>query len=454
MVGTRHAPAEAEDAGSQVASNPKLKAALRKLQIDANPTLWGEQQVTQEPEQEPQRQVYHFRGATYLATGEEPKAWVDQQPQRYRKQQGLSVGEKRKRGGDGHVRAREQRRSNVAEPQSNSTHANDDERDALADEAEEDIRAHERIHSSRAYDYTAVGGAEELSCIEAQRAAARARGYAVEPLPQQTLLGQRGVEQQERSRVGMETVGHVSSLAHLNDRIMLGLRQMWLIKEELKKLGEKPSAETRETRFADEQLREQRLASEDQATVGGAVDQDANGDVVTEESTAPKRSLQRKPGEEHLTDEQLIHLDQHDMRMLSVPPEAEQLLTLQKEMQQSDTPPPSSSITPQPAADIHKHISISPTPTTSAADSDDVEIITSIARHDSTFSTHDDLPAFNRGGQTLRWSMQKPDLEKLRSEGRAEEAINRGRLEGESKSAKRRRIRREMAVIDKWTVVE
>ena len=53
------------------------------------------------------------------------------------------------------------------------------------------------------------------------------------------------------------------------------------------------------------------------------------------------------------------------------------------------------------------------------------------------------LPRENRGGQKLRWSLPSRALE----DGRAEESIHTGRLEGESKSARRRRVRREKKLV-------
>lgn len=55
------------------------------------------------------------------------------------------------------------------------------------------------------------------------------------------------------------------------------------------------------------------------------------------------------------------------------------------------------------------------------------------------------LPAVNRGGQELRWS---PNIQmNLNDSNRAETAIFRERLSGESKSARRRRVQRERRTV-------
>ncbi|KAK5117125.1 hypothetical protein LTR85_009056 [Meristemomyces frigidus] len=63
-----------------------------------------------------------------------------------------------------------------------------------------------------------------------------------------------------------------------------------------------------------------------------------------------------------------------------------------------------------------------------------------------------DLPATNKDGKPLRWSI---DAEKLKADGgRAEDAISFSRLEGESKAAKRRRVQRELNLVRSWQLQE
>ena len=54
----------------------------------------------------------------------------------------------------------------------------------------------------------------------------------------------------------------------------------------------------------------------------------------------------------------------------------------------------------------------------------------------------------NRGGQRLRWSLP----ENLVDDGRAEAHINFSRMAGESKSARRRRVKREMQIARSWGI--
>ncbi|EME38042.1 hypothetical protein DOTSEDRAFT_75958 [Dothistroma septosporum NZE10] len=56
-----------------------------------------------------------------------------------------------------------------------------------------------------------------------------------------------------------------------------------------------------------------------------------------------------------------------------------------------------------------------------------------------------ELAQKNRGGQTLRWSIKSEDITK--NPERAESLIHKGRMNGESKQARRRRVARELAFL-------
>ena len=61
------------------------------------------------------------------------------------------------------------------------------------------------------------------------------------------------------------------------------------------------------------------------------------------------------------------------------------------------------------------------------------------------------LPKYSAGGDPMRWSIQRrTSIDHATGKERAEYAIDIARLEGESKSAKVRRIRRERAVVESW----
>ena len=74
---------------------------------------------------------------------------------------------------------------------------------------------------------------------------------------------------------------------------------------------------------------------------------------------------------------------------------------------------------------------------------------------DSSFTSlppNGPLPTYSAGGDPLRWTIhrRRSSVDFATGEERAEYAIDVARLEGESKSAKARRVRRERAVVESW----
>lgn len=63
------------------------------------------------------------------------------------------------------------------------------------------------------------------------------------------------------------------------------------------------------------------------------------------------------------------------------------------------------------------------------------------------------LPEVSKGGNILRWTIKRRLSIEQSGAGRAEYAIDLARLEGESKTARARRIKRERAVVESWASV-
>ncbi|KAM0706142.1 hypothetical protein Q7P35_006691 [Cladosporium inversicolor] len=85
---------------------------------------------------------------------------------------------------------------------------------------------------------------------------------------------------------------------------------------------------------------------------------------------------------------------------------------------------------------------------------------TSPPRHETdvdftTLPPNAPLPTHSAGGDPMRWTIQRRmSVDQTTGEERAEYAIDIARLEGESKSAKTRRIKREKAVVESWGLVD
>ena len=64
------------------------------------------------------------------------------------------------------------------------------------------------------------------------------------------------------------------------------------------------------------------------------------------------------------------------------------------------------------------------------------------------------LPSYSAGGDPMRWTIQRrTSLDFATGEEKAEYAIDIARLEGESKAAKSRRVKRERAVVEEWSKI-
>jgi hypothetical protein len=73
----------------------------------------------------------------------------------------------------------------------------------------------------------------------------------------------------------------------------------------------------------------------------------------------------------------------------------------------------------------------------------------------STLPPNAPLPTHSAGGDPMRWSIQqRVGRDSITGEERAEYAIDTARLEGESKSSKIRRVKRERAVVESWSKVD
>ena len=72
----------------------------------------------------------------------------------------------------------------------------------------------------------------------------------------------------------------------------------------------------------------------------------------------------------------------------------------------------------------------------------------------ATLPANGPLPNTSAGGDPLKWTIQRrTSLDQITGAERAEYAIDIARLEGESKSAKNRRVKRERAVVEEWAKV-
>ncbi|KAK3117729.1 hypothetical protein LTR53_000658 [Teratosphaeriaceae sp. CCFEE 6253] len=99
MVSTRHSlpsttptdtnPNPTSDTTPPAELSNKAKRLLRKLRIDANAALVSGEAPVKPPVDE--GRTYHYRGAVYAVTGDEPQEWLEMEPERYQKRRSMAA---------------------------------------------------------------------------------------------------------------------------------------------------------------------------------------------------------------------------------------------------------------------------------------------------------------------------------------------------------------------------
>ncbi|KAK3723890.1 hypothetical protein LTR37_001374 [Vermiconidia calcicola] len=282
------------------------------------------------------------------------------------------------------------------------------------------------IPTSRLYDMATVGGHEELSCKQAARAMAARKGYQTQMLPESRMMTPHQAMTQKIKGLFLQLV----RLNELNEKMTPLYRQ---VAQRLTRL---------------EEIMRQQKAEEGMA---GPPATSTEGQV---RSTSPESNDQAdaRPAAQQPI---LISLAQVNGRAEATPPPPSDQDQNTCTNSSSSTPNPSGN--PQPRTDRHDSAaSDTPSLTTATTTTSDTPPTKSSDTHPnkdysiSIPTTQPDiaLPQKNKAGNPLRWSLPA----NLLDEGRAEAQINFSRMEGESKTARRRRVRRERKVLGGWDV--
>lgn len=267
----------------------KQKREMRRLNIDAKSTIVGD--LKEAKKSEVQGEVYHYRGAVYKVTGNEPEEWLQQEPERFKtKKRKVDDAD----GGSEEVNERKKKRvgdvkgaasdgpspkrtttipSTSSKKRKNSTSINSKmdttttstkrnrSSDATDETTDDPPRKQARTTTTTApapptrlpkpkkktrrppptaadqraarhaekmrFDFTVNGGHDTISTSQA-RAQAIAAGYQVTPLPQSTLDAGRAARREE---LGDATSRFVRQLAVINEEIKKNEREWKELKE-------------------------------------------------------------------------------------------------------------------------------------------------------------------------------------------------------------------------------
>jgi len=452
----------------------KLKSAIKKLEINALGPLKGEKPLEQTLE------TYHYRGAVYAQVAGTKPEWVDQQPDRYKKRKSDAVAQddhavagaresgseprrKRTRMSTENVTVASKKRARMSTATNGERSAERPAKRSRRDSAGYDVSharsrnaedstpsrrrtreseqqqdaspgtAIDQLRTSRHDDSRTVGGKNDVAEMKKAKKRAAARGYNTKPFTESEIANSTALER---------TVGQtLLKLAKLNTQIDRMREKLNRTQANLHQYPELEEYLVRET------------ADFEHLTPGGKAHGGTEVDTI---AGAEDEAIMSEPQGTH-------------PRVRSQSPPDPASSEAQRE--------PAPATQPQPSNDAAQQF-------TSFSQDSDVEIITE--RHDSAASitaaspatrappairtnrvTHPsswyrttpaseprpapegELPPLNKAAHPLRWSLPK----QISELGRAEHAINMDQMEGESKGARRRRIKRELKMVKEWKVV-
>ena len=450
MVATRHSiPSAVEDESPPPApNNRKAINALKKLRIAGKPTLIGDKKE----EEEQAVETYHYRGGIYARTAKTPSHWVENQPLRYLKQtpemrhdgvcevelddedEGGPRKPTRKRtrvvsldsaeepapkrprrsapeaynaisfDGHGSVGEETPRRTRRTLPDvyygrpkrrpSDSTGTTPRKR--RGNRAEEEIS----IPNSILYDYAVVGGKDQKSCQQAKREHAIYMGWDVAPIRNRFYTD-------STTRKARAVAKDIAHLIHVNAKL------------------EKKCVEYRDVGKRLEAFQERQKQTEAE----GVVDEMDAEILRAGAASEPPEASHAEP-----------HVETPRARTAS-PRAARQ----QQDPEQRTPPSNESKVSNRDGSPAETESSIDRHD--SAAASFSPSLFSKVSSMDQEFA-EPSPPDKNSVAQKLRWSLPTSAT----NEDRAEAGIHRGRLEGESRSARRRRIKREHKMMNGWDV--
>jgi hypothetical protein len=455
MVRTRHSLPNPDAADEDITIDPKL---AKKLHIDGKGALVGEK-----VEKNDDGPVYRFRGAAYAVTDGTKQEWLNQEPERYKRKRGSISPEDQKRAGneDGHVTGGAAETPTKA-GKKRAFHSLDGAGDEDDDEEEEQQppsskrsrRSQPTVYYGRqkrkrktnddsstsnkrrrtstntrqvaapsfpSYDYTRIGGHEDISCIEASRLRAKAQGLDVDPIHKMRPLP----PSPDLAALDRTIAGQIVDLVKLNGRRANLYEERSPIDAVWPKERLEESMIERERSYGSGGSRAERLRSLGLATATAPLDGSSTTIDSDQRDRTPQANSSKAIQREQAT-QPTPSTSSASARSTSV-----EIITSRHDSAASITPTLSNTTLP-PAAATKATSTIPPNPYTT----------------NLTQEADNPLPTSNKAGQKLRWSLPGAAA----NDERAEAAINFARMEGESHSARRRRIKRELSLVKGWDV--
>ncbi|KAF2159947.1 hypothetical protein M409DRAFT_29556 [Zasmidium cellare ATCC 36951] len=501
MVSTRHslpnvAPVNPSD------DDPTVPKELRRLHINGKDTMIGTK--VKKPKK---KDVYHWRGAVYAITADTPQEWIDQEPEKFKRKESQPAEEPA-------AKQTLKRKSTSALEGATHSHTHRDNGDEETTRSAKRVRRNTINHVSPMstrqrkptntntthttttttrprrtstkpppaedhdatlkFDFSMSNHQRILTNIEVQKDAARERGYTVDMLSFEEMeqaREQRKAQPPTPSTIGAKLIRDIAKIAKLNDAVA-SLSQKY---ERAKEQGIFKAILARKNARLGRRATRRRVQLEDE-------DEDGATEVDLDESGQPIRqipTIEVEPGSDDVVGDDLAGddlrladaVDQvYDERDTQSQIESQ----LNDELNEDEDDDPSS--LPTNHRDSHESEESSedhssPKRQDSATNTTSPDLAPSShttpveegdasrgAKKISLPAYLSKLPGKNRGGQGMRWTVKSAELKGISKEeryagsGRAEGLIHKGRLNGESKNARRRRVTREMKFLESWPI--
>ena len=327
------------------------------------------------------------------------------------------------------------------------------------------------IPNSRLYDYAVVGGKEEMSCQEAVRRRHQMLGLEVAPI--ENKFDKNSMENRQARAVAR----CLAKLIHTNTKMAKLTEQYEEVNAQIESLREARQRQRDLEQAGPESDNPPQIYRASTETEPLPYEYGKKRDEGPRTRSASPRAYQRTrppdvrertPPEKERLSEPLHDSREHaqddgsDVALGAAEDSVEDDMWIgaQDEMQDEmhmDTADEGQNETHDETQDDALHDSQNETQSNVHEDVDD-DVVILPERHDSLteaslqqLPTSDspnmlNLPQINKNGDRLRWSLPS----QIQDKERAEAAIFRGRLPNESKSAQRRRVKREFKMVQNW----
>ncbi|KAM0721964.1 hypothetical protein Q7P37_002890 [Cladosporium fusiforme] len=474
MVATRRSLGGEQAAPASSAANlsKKQRADLKKLEIAGTDALKGDKKAKEAANENVE--TYHFRGAAYVRDKFTKQEWLDKQPQRYTNKRSRES-----------TAASEEVAEDITKPRDNNT-GEEEERNTEAPPAKR-RRTEPTEPTSRPTKLTTISPptkrkAAELGDDDRPMPAPKRRASAMNSTEPTTMrqasepkrksmdsgmdrmkrkaLNEEALTQESNRQKTIRLAKEVTKLKEANAR--------WRLAKELldRQILADAAAENAEQTGADTPKERSTNAGE------SATPEQQDQDIINEQWEREQGKEQHEEEQEQFRSSPEIahstskeHLEREKEQARSSPqatqhtPEVPETSPTAEQPSEAEDPASLAEdelALPTAESDEDQATAGAAAPGTPEGNSTKAKRLSDMSLNTSSSSSNmsfqdlqpgSALPSMSAGGHPIRWSLDRTEA----PDGRAEYALETARLEGESKSSRARRVKRERDLVEKWT---